>query len=184
MQGSIFTGFADMVIEQQGMAIWDEVLTRVNPDSGGIYTAAKQYHDAELIQMVEQLSDLTGLTMEVLLVEFGKFLFKRLYNNSPADISAITDLRTFLLAIDSVIHAEVKRLHRDAYLPVFEYADGDNGDLIMFYHSKRMLCTVAEGLILGASELFNGAITFHHPQCMHKGAERCQFVIEFHTDED
>ena len=179
MQGSIFTVFADMILETQGMVAWDELLTEANPASGGCYTSGKQYDDQELLDMVAILSRKTGLPANELVVGFGKFLFKRLYDSSPADISHITDLKTFLLAIDSVIHAEVKRLHPNAYLPAFEYADDDNGDLIMYYHSKRMLCAAAEGLILGAAEQFNETITFRHPQCMHKGAERCQFIISF-----
>jgi hypothetical protein len=179
MQGTLFTGFADMVIEQQGMKTWDQLLGRVRPQSKGIYTAAQQYDDSELTMMVKELSVISGVAVKRLLVAFGQYMFKRLYDNSPADVSGITDLRTFLLAIDSVIHAEVKRLHRNAYLPVFEYADGDNGALIMYYHSKRMLCSVAEGLIFGAAEQFNQTIRFSHPECMHKDFDRCKFVICF-----
>lgn len=179
MQGTVFTGFADMVIEQMGMQTWDGLLDTVKPQSKGIYTAAKQYDDSELMGMVTELSRVSGFAADFLLVEFGKFMFSRLYNNSPADVSKILTLRDFLLAIDGVIHAEVRRVHKDAYLPVFEYADGDNGELIMYYHSKRMLCTVAQGLILGASKQFNEPIEFGHPSCMHHGAEKCCFVINF-----
>jgi hypothetical protein len=179
MQGTIFTVFSDMVIDTLGMAVWDELLARVEPVSGGIYTNGSQYDDQELTRLVSGLSAITGQPAQGLIVAFGQFMFKRLYDNSPADISKITKLRDFLLAIDGVIHKEVKRLNPDSYLPTFEYADADNGDLIMFYHSKRKLCAAAEGLIHGAAAQFDESIELSHPQCMHHGAPKCQLVIQF-----
>ena len=179
MQGSIYTAFADMIIETMGMASWNQLLDETQPPSQGIYTSGAQYDDSELFTMVALLVEKTGLPAEQLVEQFGVFLFAKLYENSPADISAIDNLRDFLLAIDSVIHAEVKRVHPQAYLPKFDYAIGENNSLILYYYSKRKLCHASVGLIKGAAEMFNEQITIEHPECMHNGASRCKLVVHF-----
>ena len=179
MQGSIFTAFSDMIIEKMGMDQWNELINTTTPASGGAYTKGAQYEDSELVNMVVVLSEKTGLAVESLIQSFGEYLFTSLYNSCPSDMSKVTSLRDFLLMIDSVIHVEVKRLHPQAYLPKFEYEDGENNTLIMYYRSKRKLCHVSVGLINGAAKHFQEKIHISHPECMHDGAERCKLIIDF-----
>ena len=179
MQGTIFTAFSELVIEQQGMAAWDDMLDKVQPASDGIYTNAQQYDDNELFALVGALAEKTGLPATDLVRAFGQYLFDKLYENMPPNVGKIDNLRDFLLAIDSVIHVEVKRLHPEAYLPTFEYDNTDEGDLIMYYGSKRKLCHAAEGLILGAAARFNRNINILHPECIHDGKDKCKLIIQF-----
>ncbi len=179
MQGSIFTTFSDMIIEKMGMEQWNELLEKTEPKSQGIYTSGEQYEDSELVNMVLVLSDKTAIEPEKLIEDFGQYLFTSLYENCPTDVSSITTLREFLKEIDSVIHVEVKRLHPNAYLPQFSYEDGEGTDLIMYYSSKRKLCHASIGLIYGAAEHFNENITISHPECMHKGKDKCKLIIQF-----
>ncbi|MBU2970864.1 heme NO-binding domain-containing protein [Pseudoalteromonas sp. C2R02] len=179
MQGSIFTAFSDMIIDQMGMEKWNELLEKTNPSSGGVYTSGAQYEDSELINMVVLLSEQTGIAVDDLIESFGTYVFDILYKNSGVDVSSIDNLRDFLLAIDNVIHVEVQRLYPNAYLPQFEYEEGNDGDLIMYYSSKRKLCAVSVGLIKGASNKFNEPVTISHPECMHHGAEKCKLIVKF-----
>ena len=179
MQGSIFTAFSDMIIEQMGMEQWNELLETTEPESKGMYTSGDQYDDSELVNMVVALSEKTGVEPEKLIQAFGQYLFTSLYENSPKDVSKITSLREFLLSIHSVIHVEVKRLHPNAYLPKLEYEDGEGTDLIMYYTSKRKLCHASVGLIYGAAKQYNEEVTISHPECMHTGKDRCKLIIKF-----
>lgn len=179
MQGSVFTAFSDMVIDNLGMESWEEILSTVAPQSEGVYTSGAQYEDAELIAMVKALSDQTQVPVPDLVRQFGHYLFNILFNSSPADVSKVDNLRDFLLMIDSVIHKEVKRLYPDAYLPEFTYADGDKGALIIFYKSKRKLCQLSIGLIEGAAERFGESIIVEHPKCMLEGEECCEIIVKF-----
>jgi len=179
MQGAIFTAFSDMIIEKMGMEQWNELIDKTSPTSNGIYTSGAQYEDSELINMVVALSEKTGIPAEKLVEAFGQYLFDILYKNSPVDVSKIDNLRDFLLAIEDVIHVEVKRLNPDSYLPTFKYEDGPNGELIMYYSSKRQLCHASIGLIFGAAKQFDEAIEISHPQCMHDGAQSCKLIVKF-----
>jgi predicted hydrocarbon binding protein len=179
MQGSIYTAFSDMIVEKMGMEQWNELIEQTSPPSQGVYTSGEQYLDSELINMVQALSTKTGIATEELIEQFGRYLFNILYDTSPVDISKIDNLKAFLLAIDNLIHVEVKRLHPKAYLPTFEYEELDDSTLIMYYSSKRKLCHASIGLIFGAAEKFNEKISIEQPECMHEGADRCKLVISF-----
>jgi predicted hydrocarbon binding protein len=179
MQGSIYTAFSDMIIEKMGMVQWNELIEKTEPASQGIYTSAERYQDSELINMVIALSEKVGISTETLIEQFGRYLFKKLYDTSPIELSSIDNLKSFLLAIDNIIHVEVKRVHPKAYLPTFEYEQPDEQTLIMYYHSKRKLCHASVGLIYGAADQFNEIIDIEHPECMHHGADRCKLVVNF-----
>ncbi|CAM3672209.1 heme NO-binding domain-containing protein [Vibrio aquimaris] len=179
MQGAVFTAFSDMIIEKMGMEMLDDLIDSTEPESGGVYTAGGNYADSELINMVGVLAEKTNLPAGELVRAFGHYLFKKLYDSCPADISQITDLKTFLLAIDSVIHKEVKRLYPQAYLPTFAYEEQDDGSLVIYYNSDRALCELAEGLIVGASEHFNQPIHLAHPECLHRDDQHCKIIVSF-----
>jgi predicted hydrocarbon binding protein len=179
MQGSIFTAFSEMVIDTMGMSFWNELLEKVKPSSEGVYTNGMQYDDSEILAYVSELSSMTQVDVPTLVRTFGEYLFIHLYNSSPAKVSHIDNLKDFLMSIDAVIHKEVKRVYPDAYLPSFKYDETPEGDLIMFYKSKRKLCHLSEGLITGAAKHFEQDISIKHPECMHDGAEKCKLVISF-----
>ncbi|MDN3609944.1 heme NO-binding domain-containing protein [Vibrio ostreicida] len=179
MQGAVFTAFSDMIIEKMGMDTLDELIDKTEPESGGIYTAGGNYADSELLNMVVALSEKSNIPAEDLVRAFGQYLFKQLYDSCPTDVSQISDLKTFLLAIDGVIHKEVKRVYPQAYLPSFSYQELGDGSLEIFYNSDRELCELAEGLIVGASEYFSQPITLSHPDCLHRGDQHCKIVVEF-----
>lgn len=179
MQGAIFTTFSEMVIEKMGMSLWNEILEKVNPSSEGIYTNGMQYDDSEIMSYISELSKITQVDVTTLVRNFGEYLFTHLFNSCPVNISYINNLKDFLTCIDGVIHKEVKRVYPQAYLPTFDYSETAEGDLIMFYQSKRKLCHLSEGLILGAAKHFNQSISIDHPECMHDGAEKCKLLVSF-----
>jgi len=179
MQGSIYTAFSKMVIEKMGIETWNELLDTVKPESEGIYTNGMQYEDSEIMALVAALSAKTKIDAASLVRSFGSYLFIHLYNSSPTNLSHIDNLKDFLRIIDSVIHKEVKRVYPQAYLPSFDYSETADGNLIMYYQSKRKLCHLSEGLILSAASHFNEEVEITQPDCMHNGAEKCKLVISF-----
>ncbi|MFG0604969.1 heme NO-binding domain-containing protein [Vibrio mimicus] len=178
MQGIIYTVLSDMVIEKFGVLFWDEMLQELNPSSHGVYTTGQQYNDDELLSMVAYLSEKAQIPVPDLVRAYGEYLFTHLFNSLPENYPHKSDLKTFLLSVDKVIHKEVKRLYPGAYLPQFENKVTEN-TLTMNYYSKRKLCAAAEGLILGAAKRFNQPVKVSQPTCMHCGAEHCEIVVEF-----
>ncbi len=177
MQGVVFTLFSDCVIDKFGMEVWDELLEAVSPDSEGVYTSSATYADEELFAYVGELSKKTGAAIPDLVRTFGEYMFSHLLNSMPEAVKPGMTLKEFLLSVDQVIHKEVKRMNPDSYLPEIDYENSSDNQLIMKYQSKRKLCHLAEGLILGAANHFNQSISIDHPICMHDGSDHCRLEI-------
>ncbi|WP_444994854.1 heme NO-binding domain-containing protein [Aliikangiella sp. IMCC44359] len=177
MQGIVFTALSDCIIENFGLATWNETLEKVAPESEGIYTSSANYADEELFALVGELSNKTGLPAADLVKTLGIYIFPYLIQHMPDAHQPGMTLKSFLLSVDQVIHKEVKRLYPNSYLPTIEYSDPSSNLLIMKYHSKRKLCHLAEGLIEGAAQHFKESINIAHTQCMHNGYDCCHMEI-------
>jgi len=84
----------------------------------------------------------------------------------------------FLKSIESVIHKEVRKLYQNPNLPGIEREQPAEGTLILYYHSPRKLCHLADGLIMGAAEHYKAEINMFQNTCIHDGAQRCTFLIK------
>jgi hypothetical protein len=96
-----------------------------------------------------------------------------------------TDTRSFLMTLNNVIHAEVRKLYPDADVPTFDFdgiagVEAPPGDgLILGYRSTRRLCALAEGFIHGAADQYDQVATIEHVRCMHRGDPGCALVCSF-----
>ena len=147
MKGLVFTEFLDMVEARFGLAIKFKVLDGAQLAHGGSYTAVGNYPHGEMMRLVAQLSESSGLPQEALLQAFGEYmfgLFTRRYGHFFAEADSAIE---FLRHIEDYIHVEVRKLYPDAELPTFSYPSAPAGTLIMEYRSPRPLAAFAEGLI-------------------------------------
>lgn len=81
------------------------------------------------------------------------------------------------LALNDVIHPQVRRLYPGADVPVFDYDTSANGMLVMDYRSPRMMCSFAEGLLEGSADHYAESIRIDRPACMKRGDEKCTLEI-------
>lgn len=153
MKGIIFTTFNKMIEEKFGMNMWEELIDKTAPESDGVYVATASYPDSELINMVVCLSEKTNTPVENLIHAFGEYAFHELVSAYPKFAEGKT-IKEFLKSIHGVVHVEVKKLYPEVELPDFYYEDPEENKLIMEYHSKRELPSLAAGLIQGAADHF------------------------------
>jgi len=177
MKGIVFTTFNDMVENRIGISCWESLLEKVNPASGGIYTAVEDFPDEELVAMLGHLSTMTGKPVDELLTSFGQYLFHALAIKHPVFVTDETDLFEFLKGIDGVIHKEVKKLYQNPNLPEIACEQPSADLLLLNYRSPRRLCHLADGLIRGAAKQFNTEVLISHDLCMHDGNDYCTFRI-------
>jgi hypothetical protein len=178
MKGIVFTTLGQMIEEQMGMDEWNRLVEYSELPSGGAYTAADNYDDAELNTLVAGLAQMTGTPAPGLIRHFGKYAlgqFARLY---PA-LFRNHDARSFLKNVHRVIHQEVRKLYPNAELPDFEYQEPDASTLVMRYASPRKLCHFAEGMIDGTADYFGEDIDIEHSSCMHNGDDHCRLELRF-----
>ena len=171
MKGLVLTFFEDMVIEDYGLDTWTSILEEAGLE--GAYTAAMNYPDEEIIQLVEKLSGITGVAGDALVTVFGTRMFPRFVERYPQFIDEKQDLLGFLHSVNDVIHMEVRKLYPEAALPEFEYDWPAANVLLMKYKSSRQLCSLALGLIQAAADHYRTGCTIEHNPCMLTGADYC-----------
>ncbi len=176
MKGVIFNVLEELVIETAGMDAWNNVLAATGYE--GVYTSGDSYPDEELFALAAEICKVLNLDLATVVGIFGEYLFDQLDARHPVFVQQSSDLRSFLLSVDTVIHGEVLKLYQNPNLPRFSYRD-EGDTLVMNYTSERKLCILAEGLIRGAAKRFNANVDITHPVCMHDGAEHCQLNVRF-----
>jgi hypothetical protein len=158
MKGIVFTEFMEMVETRFSPEMLDDIIEDADLPHGGAYTSVGTYDHAEMVRLVEALSEHTGNPVRDLIQSFGHHLFDRFHVLYPHFFKGMTNALEFLLTIEDVIHVEVLKLYPDAQLPRFECVRHGPA-LEMVYHSPRHFDDLALGLIEGAIAHWGGSYT-------------------------
>lgn len=178
MKGIVFNLLNDLVEDQFGMDVWDDLIEATAPASRGIYTSVEVYPHEELLAYVAAIAEHTGAPAAEVVRGFGRFMLARFAEIHPQFFEDHT-IKSFLMSVHDVIHVEVEKLHPDVVLPNFTYEDPADDGLVMIYHSPRQLCHLAEGLIEGSGKHFGVGVELKHDTCMHDGADNCVLELKF-----
>lgn len=181
MKGIIFNLLEEVVTTHVGESAWDKVLAHAGAD--GAYTSLGNYPDEEFAKLVAVLAKASRRTDRQVLAWFGRYSMPFLSQRYPEFFTGQRGLRAFLLSLNDVIHAEVRKLYPGADVPVFEFetppGEAAHHTLIIHYRSKRRLCPLAEGFIAGASDYFREKVAVVQSKCMLDGAEGCVIECRF-----
>lgn len=172
MKGVVFSELLDWIERDHGVEVLDEVLLAADLPHGGAYTSAGWYDAEELAAIVASLARWTGAGEATLLQAYGRHLFGVLARAYPDLVARHANALDLLTAIESVVHAEVRKLHPDADLPRFGIVR-DGPRVVLEYSSPRPFADLARGLIDGCLA--------HFGECAEIAAEgtgsRCRFEI-------
>jgi hypothetical protein len=155
MKGIVFTEFLEMVEEKFGYEVVDEIISKSELKSNGVYTSIGTYASKEMVSLVNHLHQKTQIDLNVLYEVFGEYLFNSLMRAYGHMFVDITDSFQMLKAVDQHIHVQVVKLYPDAELPKFEVDQLDDKTLKMIYSSERRMSDLAVGLIKGCLKHFN-----------------------------
>lgn len=147
MKGVIFNALFEMIEQQMDDALLERVIEGAKLPHLGSYTAAGNYPDTEMLALLQQLHQHTGIATEQLLENFGFFLFGFLKQGYAHFFNDVTNAFTLLSLVHHYIHVEVKKLYPDAVLPEFTVEEHTDQKLILLYKSPRAMGDVARGLI-------------------------------------
>ncbi|HEY2346187.1 MAG TPA: heme NO-binding domain-containing protein [Xanthomonadaceae bacterium] len=179
MKGIVFDLFEEVIVARHGAHAWNALLETAGLKGG--YTALGSYDDEDLHLLVSTAARALAMEPDAMLRWFGQRAMPILSRRFPAFFETHTSTRGFLLSLNGIIHPEVRQLHPGANVPFFDFRDGDDGALLMGYHSSRGLCSLAQGLTEGAAGLFGESLDFRHLACVHRGDASCLFHIGFQT---
>lgn len=159
MKGVIFTEFLEMVEQQFGWEVADDIIEQAALPSGGAYTAVGTYDHRELLQLVTHLSTRLDTPIPALMHAFGTYAFGRFVVGYPHFFDGVDSAFGLLENIEDYIHVEVRKLYPEAELPRFNCERPAPHVLIMEYRSQRPFADFAEGLMRGCIQHFEEDIS-------------------------
>lgn len=177
MKGIVFNLAEEVVSSAYSDEAWDAVL-----DAAGVvgsYTSLGNYSDDELARIVTAAAHLLGVDDSAVLRTVGEGAIPLLAHRYPHFFTAHRNARSLVLALNSIIHPEVRKLYADASPPSFNYqTQGENG-VVLGYRSARRLCALAEGFVLGTAAWYGQTVTITQSACMLDGADQCVMHCDF-----
>ena len=177
MKGVVFNLLEEVVAQQFGQEVWENLIDKA--EVSGAYTSLGSYSDEELVALVATSAEVLGKTPSEILRWFGQSAMPLLATRYPSFFEPHRSSRDFVLSVNKVIHPEVRKLYAGASCPFFHFKPGENGSMMMSYHSERKLCMLAQGFIEGAASHYHDHAEVHHRECMHNGDEKCLLQIKW-----
>lgn len=159
MKGIVFTELLEMIEERYGYELVDALLIESNLPSGGTYTAIGTYDHAEMITLVDNLSQKIQLPVPDLLRAYGHYMFGTFTRSYRPFVDRVDSAFALLQSVHHHVHVEVRKLYPDAELPHFTVAQPAEKHLTMRYESERKLSDFAHGLIEGCLSHFGETAT-------------------------
>ncbi len=152
MKGVIFNAVESAVVELFDEDMWDAILDGAEVE--GAYTALGSYPDAELMAIVASACALTGRSVDDLLRTIGRHGLPALARSIDDPCEQYDCALDFIAGIHEVIHVEVRKADRDAEPPIVVVDRASEDRAFVHYRSDRGLPSLAEGLLVGAGDLF------------------------------
>ncbi|MDD7914149.1 heme NO-binding domain-containing protein [Polaribacter sp. MSW5] len=76
MKGIVFTEFLDLVEDKFGIEMVDKIIMQSNLDSEGAYTSIGTYSFSEMLQLLQNLSSNTEISIDNLLLIYAEHFFR------------------------------------------------------------------------------------------------------------
>jgi Haem-NO-binding len=177
VKGIVFNLLEEVVVREHGDAAWEAMLDRAGLD--GVYTSLGNYADEDLSALVRAAAETLSLEPDDVARWYGRHALPLLAERTPDLFSPHANARSFVLALNAIIHPEVRKLYPGSEPPTFAFDASDPDRLVLEYRSRRRLCAFAEGLLLGTGDFFGEALALEQPLCMKRGDDRCRISVAF-----
>ena len=177
MKGILFNLAEEVVAEAHGPEVWEQVLDASGLE--GAYTSLGNYPDEEFITLAVAAAEIMEAPVNDVVRSIAQGAMPHLVEGYPGFFEGHESARTFVLTLNEIIHPEVRKLYAGADVPEFDFGEGPNGELDVGYRSKRKLCALAEGFIVGAASHYRETATIEQTSCMLDGAESCLLRCSF-----
>ena len=176
MKGIVFTEFLDLVEDKFGLEMVDRIISSSQLESEGVYTSVGTYSFSEMLQLLQHLSQNTGISIDNLLLVYAEHFFSVIENSYPGLLATYKDPIEMISSIENHIHVEVRKIYPDAELPTFEVIEKTENSLIMDYTSSRSMHHFGLGLMNKTFEHFNSTATIELEKIKEDGTQ-VRFVI-------
>ncbi|HEX7734288.1 MAG TPA: heme NO-binding domain-containing protein [Ktedonobacteraceae bacterium] len=182
MKGIIFVVWEKYLNDRFGSKFIDTYREQIGETRDQLPISGRIYPDELLVKGVQTASQLSFLSADRLMVEYGRyFMLNGLVEYLCGYLLAQSWNGADLLLQMRDAHAQMRRTPDGVEPPLFEYQmlSGDHRHMLLTYESGRKLCSLLEGCIIGAAERFGEKVQIHEHSCMKKGAPSCRFEVRF-----
>ncbi|WP_299250623.1 heme NO-binding domain-containing protein [uncultured Lacinutrix sp.] len=176
MKGIVFTEFLELVEDKFGLEMVDNIITNSKLESEGVYTAVGTYSFSEMLQLLQHLSENTGISIDNLLLVYAEHFFSVIEKSYPGLLATYKDPIEMISSIENHIHVEVRKIYPDAELPTFEVVEKTKNSLVMIYTSSRAMHHFGLGLMNKTFEHFNSTAKIELEKIKEDGTE-VRFII-------
>jgi hypothetical protein len=177
MKGIVFTEFLELVEDKFGLEMVDKIISEAQLESNGIYTTIGTYSFSEMLQLLQNLSKNTTISVDSLLLIYGEHFFSVIEKSYPGLLASFKDPIEMLASIENHLHIEVKKIYPDAELPTFIVEEKHKNSLIMIYKSSRAMHHFGLGLMNKTFSHFNSTAKIELQKIKEDGTE-VRFVIQ------
>ncbi|WP_019961670.1 heme NO-binding domain-containing protein [Woodsholea maritima] len=156
MYGMIHKAVEAMVLENLGPDAWSTILHKSGLNDEHFFSA-QSYDDKDTFALIGTVQAHTGMTLEVLLENFGQYWIKFAAEGNFSSLMDMAgdDLESFIQSLDAM-HAAIRSTMPDADMPSFEVSRAAEDTLVVIYRSSRAgLDHFVVGLLQGLMARFN-----------------------------
>ena len=181
MHGLIFVTWEKYLTERFGSALLGAYRKEIGETPSTAPLASHLYGDDVLLAGVGAAHHLTGVAVDTLLREYGRyFIINGLTSHLCAAVLAEVHSGRELLLTMRDVHARLRLTHTGVTPPLFNYEISTTPNTVrLIYDSPRKLCSVLWGAIEGAAERYNERVEIVERACMKHGAQGCLLEAYF-----
>jgi hypothetical protein len=175
MHGFILTELERFTSTALGAPAWHEILR----DAGlgdREYVPVSSYPDHELRDIVVAAARRTGVGVDRVLFDFGRFLAPDLVRNYRHLLHPEWRTLDVVEHTELLIHRIVTPSDPHASVPHLAVVRDENGVAIA-YRSRLGLCALARGAVVGLADCFHEHVSVREPLCVQHGALECTIHV-------
>lgn len=178
MHGSIFVLLKRFVEYNYDYSTWVRLL-----ETAGInhepYQMTEFYPTREIYAIVNTASEATGVSAYELMEKYGEFLVPDLLLIYNKYIDPAWRTYDMLINTEATMHGAVRKEDNRAEPPVLLVTKKGPRQLIVDYHSKRRMASVAVGIIRGIAKYYHESEKVKVTSLTAPDEERVQILVEF-----
>ena len=154
VHGSIFFLLRKFVIHSFSIEHWNKMLN-TSDLSGEVFDIIKNYPLENLNSLIDSASQMSGIAPHELKEKFGEYMVPDLFVMYHQYLNP--NWRTFevLENTEKVMHGAVRSMNNSANPPVLHVNRVNDKLIIIDYHSKRRMGSLAIGIIKGIALFYN-----------------------------
>lgn len=178
VHGSIFFLLKKFVNNKHPGNTWELLNKKAGTDHIN-FSVTENYPIKVMNELVQHASKMTGIAENILMEQFGQYLVNDLFVLYAAYIRPEWRTYDIILNTEPVMHGAVRKLNSTANPPVLHVTKVNDKVLIIDYHSRRKMGSLAIGTIKGIAEYYNETESLTITPMSDPGDERVQIRLDF-----